>query len=196
MSREENLRIEVCEGVYEPAEDSQLMLSGVECRGRVLEIGPGTGIVSVHCAMEGSEVDAADINPAAVECTLRNAELNGVRVNAFVSDLFSGVPRGKKYDTIIFNPPYLPTDDRVPGSEQWDGGNDGFRVTRPFLSGALERLRDGGSIFIILSSLTDSALLMEEFPHVEFQRIAEDSFFFEKIFVYRITPKSSAENRK
>lgn len=187
MESGKGIRIETCEGVYEPAEDSYLMAGTVECGKRVLEIGSGTGLVSVSCALKGSEVEAVDINPAAVECTRSNASLNGCSVNAHRSDLFSDIPPGKKYGTIIFNPPYLPTEDNIQGSEQWDGGPDGFSVTRRFLVEAPSRLEEHGEIYIILSSLTDMDALMNEFSSLRFEVVSSQSFFFEKIFVWRIT---------
>ncbi|AKA48512.1 hypothetical protein IX51_04685 [uncultured archaeon] len=181
------LNIETCKGVYEPAEDSYLMIKTASCGKKVLEVGSGSGIVSVHCAMLGSEVDAVDINGQAVECTINNARKNGVEVNTFVSDLFNEVEIGIKYDTIIFNPPYLPTDDNIPGSEQWDGGPDGFRLVRLFLREAPVRLSDRGEIYLILSTLTDIEGLKEEFSHLRFEEAGSSSFFFEKILVLRIT---------
>ena len=187
MNTGSDLRVGKCEGVYEPAEDSSLMVESVKCGETVLEVGCGTGIVSLHCAAEGSTVDAVDINARAVECTLRNANDNGLKVNAFESDLFSKVPERKKYDTIIFNPPYLPTEDNVVGSEQWDGGKDGFKATRPFLAQAPGHLAGDGEIYLILSSLTDIESLKSEFRSLKFEKVAEASFFFEKILVWRIT---------
>lgn len=187
MYSRKKIVIEKCSGVYEPAEDSYLMIEYARCGHTVLEIGTGSGIVSIHCALKGSEVDAVDINDGAVECALRNAGINGISINAFQSDLFDKVPVGKKYDTIIFNPPYLPTDDNVPGSEQWDGGSDGFRQVRPFLQEAPNRLTESGEIYLILSSLTDVDELKKEFPVLKFEELGSASFFFEKILVWRVT---------
>lgn len=187
MNKRADLKIESCEGVYEPAEDSYLMVESVKCGKTVLEIGCGTGVVSLHCASKGSMVDAVDLNPGAVKCAQENARLNGLVLDAYESDLFSGVPEGKKYDTIIFNPPYLPTEDNIPGSEQWDGGHDGFKITRPFLQEAPGHLSDSGEIYMILSSLTDMKSLISEFNSLKFEDAGSASFFFEKIIVWRIT---------
>lgn len=181
------IKYEKCEGVYEPAEDTYLLLGNVKCGKQVLEIGSGCGLISVKCALGGSSVDAVDINPEAVRCTLKNAGANGVKINAIRSDLFSEVPQVKKYHTIIFNPPYLPTDDRIEGSEQWDGGSDGFRLTRPFLEEAPGHLEEGGEIYILISSLTDNEALVSRFSNLRFEKLAETGFFFEKLFVWRIT---------
>lgn len=185
----ERIVLEECEGVYSPAEDTHLLLQHLKCGGRVLEIGSGSGLVSIACAISGSEVDSADINPGAVKCTASNAELNGASLNTFVSDLFSNVPEENLYDSIIFNPPYLPVEDDLPEKEQWSGGNDGFKLTRPFLEHAKTRLLPGGEIYTVLSSQTDIESLKTEFSDLSFHQIAEESYFFEKILVFRITSK-------
>lgn len=41
---------------------------------KVLEVGPGTGIISVSLALKGAEVTAIDINPYASEATLCTAK--------------------------------------------------------------------------------------------------------------------------
>ena len=69
------------EGVYEPAEDSWLMVNHLpEIKGSVLEIGCGAGIISVHLASKGARVTAVDLNPKAVEATRFNSTNNGVKV--------------------------------------------------------------------------------------------------------------------
>ena len=61
---------------------------------RVLDVGCGTGILSILAAKLGaSEVKAVDIDPLAVECAERNVELNGCadRVSVEWRDLVKGV---------------------------------------------------------------------------------------------------------
>ena len=177
--------LDVCRGVYDPSDDSFLLMEKAEPHGRVLEIGSGSGIISVFYSLRGLDVTSVDVNRTAVECTLRNASINGTELKAEVSDLFSSVEG--KYDTIIFNPPYLPTEDGFGGSEQWDGGPDGFKVTRPFLSALPEYLEDRGECFLILSSLTDMETLISEFKNLSFSEIGRSEFTFETIFLYRIS---------
>ena len=67
------------EGVYEPAEDSWLISRHIpKSEGNVLEIGSGTGIISIHLAQRGHQVTAVDLNPKAVEATKFNAKNNNV----------------------------------------------------------------------------------------------------------------------
>ncbi|MGC8506443.1 MAG: HemK2/MTQ2 family protein methyltransferase [Thermoplasmata archaeon] len=181
------IEIESCDGVYEPAEDSLLLAKSVQCGNRCLEIGSGTGIISIYCALSGSMVDAVDINPLAVKCTSGNAKRNDVRITARQSDLFGSV--SGEYDTIVFNPPYLPVTDQMDGSEQWNGGIDGFQVTRRFLSELPKFLTEEGKAFMILSDLTDIGKLMNEFNNLMFIEIGKETFDFESIYSYEIRVK-------
>ncbi|WP_075057188.1 methyltransferase [Thermogymnomonas acidicola] len=91
-----------CPGVYEPAEDTEMMLQAPEVMGGpILEVGCGTGVVSIYHALRGLSVTATDINPVAIECARRNAELNGVCIDLVLTDLF---PDGR-FRTVLFNPP-------------------------------------------------------------------------------------------
>ena len=64
----EEIEIETFEGVYEPAEDSWMMCNYLpNDLGSVLEIGCGSGIISVHLAKQGNQVTSVDINPKATE---------------------------------------------------------------------------------------------------------------------------------
>ena len=58
---------------------------------RVLDYGCGSGILAIAAALHGAtEVDAVDIDPAAVESTTANASANGVRVNSGLPDRAQG----------------------------------------------------------------------------------------------------------
>ena len=63
MNRVEKVSIKSFEGVYEPAEDSWLMVEHLPpLKGLVLEIGCGTGIISINLAKRGNQVTAIDLS--------------------------------------------------------------------------------------------------------------------------------------
>ena len=73
---------------------------------RVLDVGCGSGILSIGAKMLGAaEVVAVDVDPLAVEVTKENAVLNGVEVTALVSDglPFTSDPSPVTYDLILSN---------------------------------------------------------------------------------------------
>lgn len=75
MEYDPDIVIEEDPDVYPPSEDSIFLIRSLDIRPgeSVLEIGCGSGIVSLHCAKAGATVTAGDINPVAVELTKRNA---------------------------------------------------------------------------------------------------------------------------
>jgi len=79
----------------------------------MLEIGCGSGLLSLTAARMGARVTACDINNSAVNCTLENAQCNNQLVDVDTSDGFDNVPQ-QPFDCIIVNPPFYgaqPTDD-------------------------------------------------------------------------------------
>lgn len=73
----------------------------------VLELGCGAGVASLLAAKKGMKVTATDINPVAIKGVNRNAENNGIKLQAIVSDLFDSVPK-TKFDYLLINPPFYP----------------------------------------------------------------------------------------
>ena len=66
---------------------------------RVLDYGCGSGILAIGAARYGAgEVDAVDIDPAAVRATGDNAEANGVTLRAGLPEAAQG-----QYDTVLAN---------------------------------------------------------------------------------------------
>ena len=66
---------------------------------RVLDYGCGSGVLAIAAALLGAgTVDAADIDPIAVETTRANVDANGVDVHASLVDAVSG-----RYDLVVAN---------------------------------------------------------------------------------------------
>jgi len=187
------IRIDSAPDVYKPAEDSFLLLKhAVRLKGKILEIGCGTGIISIYCAAADPEntVGGVDINPAAVSLAQKNAKLNRIKnVKFYRSDLFSNV-KGR-YDWILFNTPYLPTksDEKVEGqlNRAFDGGISGRELTEKFMMEAPEYLKNGGGILLVASSLSgkDELLAGLESNGLKAKIMDEEALFFERIYVIR-----------
>lgn len=175
------VNIDYSENVYRPAEDTYLLMDHAKCGREVLEMGVGSGIISVNLALQGHRVTAVDISQDAVDLINHNAELNNVSIEIIKSDLFQNVHG--KFDTLLFNPPYLPVENESP---QWAGGTDGFAVTGRFLEQAEKYLNHGGNIYIILSDLTDIESFIKKNENYVFTEIASENFDFEAIMLYEL----------
>lgn len=191
MEIDGTLEISECPGVYPPSEDSYLLIKALApVRGeRVLEIGCGSGIVSIHLAIAGADVVACDIDPAAVKCTERNAKKNGIKMEIVQSDLFSNVDGD--FDLIVFNLPYLPVSDEGPMAKAWSGGDDGLGPLNRLIDKLPQRLRRGGRLVVVVSSLSDMDAFNRMTEGYTVETLASEKLFFEELKVISLQPRTS-----
>ncbi|KAI4529029.1 hypothetical protein K525DRAFT_182879 [Schizophyllum commune Loenen D] len=141
------------ESVYEPAEDTFLLLDALEADASALramkptvalEIGSGSGCVSAFLGK---------ILPG-VPLTLAQVMLEPINAS-FASPLRSRLKHS--IDILLFNPPYVPTESEeayyaqsgmtLPGS--WAGGTDGMQVTDLFLPDVPDLLSPNGRFYLV-----------------------------------------------
>lgn len=183
-----SLNIKERSDVYPPSDDSILLIKSLNVKNgeKILEIGCGSGVVSIHCAKNGCLVTAVDINHSAVECTIENAEHNGVSINVKDSDLFENV--SGKFDTIVFNLPYLPVSDSGELAKAWSGGKDGLGPLPKLLKQCQDYLLNNGRIVVVVSSLMDQRKLKTLLNNYKVTKKGSVPLFFEKLSVLEIIP--------
>ena len=174
--------------VYPPSEDSILLTESLDIRigEKVLEIGTGSGIVSIQCALNGADVVCGDINPRAVALARRNAAANGVDIDVRETDVYSNIEG--RFDTIVFNLPYLPVEDEGELAKAWSGGPNGLGPLPRLLEGAPEHLLPDGRVVVVVSSLMDRAGLDKTLEGYEVKVLGELPLFFERLQVLEIKP--------
>ncbi len=135
-------------------------ITPVGLESNLLEIGTGSGVISVVAAKEipNCRVTATDYWPEPLAVARLNADSHGVsnKINFIQSDIFSKVPI-TPYDFIVSNPPYIATahlsnlmrDVRDYESKKaLDGGVDGLDYYRRIIPVALSYLKKGGGIVL------------------------------------------------
>ena len=191
-----NFKYITCEGVYEPSDDTFLLLDNLHLHGAnlVLEIGTGTGLVSLVASRHVKKVVATDISSLALKCAKNNFDLNGVasKIQLRQGSLFKPISRGETFDIILFNPPYLPADSREPEdslTRSWSAGEDGRAIIDEFLLNCDEFLKDNGKILLIQSSLSnpDKTIEILKNKRMKIEKLDEKSFFYETIILFLIT---------
>jgi release factor glutamine methyltransferase len=168
------LRLVTLPGVFRPISDSRFLADVLReqtfpPRAAALDLCTGSGILAITAALRGArEATAVDVSRRAVLTVRLNSRLNGVKVRALRGDLYGAVP-GQRFDAIVSNPPYVPSeDDEVPtrGPERaWDAGRDGRLVLDRIIAGADEHLRPGGFILVTHSSLLGTERTIADLEH-------------------------------
>ncbi|CCQ13907.1 Protein-(Glutamine-N5) methyltransferase [Rhodococcus sp. AW25M09] len=162
-------RIAVAPGVFVPRRRTEFL---VECVAALrpsvlLDLCCGSGAIGLSVGGV-TELHAADIDVAAVECARRNLDAVGGTVH--LGDLYDALPselRGR-FDAVVVNAPYVPTGEigLMPREARihephvaLDGGTDGAGLHRRVSARAMEWLAPGGHLLIETSAqLVDSTL--------------------------------------
>lgn len=148
-------------GVFKPPSDAWLLVRVMRERGlardaRVLDVFTGSGVLAVAATQAGARsVTAVDVSRRAVLTARVNGALNGRRVRALRGDVLEPV-RGRRFDLITANPPYVPGESVPAGgrARAWEGGRDGRVFVDRLAASAADHLERGGALLMVVSSLT------------------------------------------
>ncbi len=149
----------VNENVLIPRNETEILvdycINKIKKGDEILEIGVGSGVISISIALEKSVfIDATDISSSAIYVARKNVKRFNPenRIRIFHSDLF---PRfKKKYDFIISNPPYIDSDELKSLRENGladpeislDGGKSGLIIIRKIILNAKDYLKKNGKL--------------------------------------------------
>lgn len=104
------------------------------------------------------------------------------------TDVYSNIEG--RFDTILFNLPYLPVDEDGLLARSWSGGPDGLGPFPDLLDGSSDHLNPEGRIVVVISSLMDTQALWDLLDDYDVESIGELKLFFEKLAVLEIRPKA------
>lgn len=130
----------------------------------VLDMCTGSGCIAISLAVLGGyeSVTGVDISPEALEVAKQNRDRlwksqDGRSLEFLKSDLFENLPADRRYDVIVSNPPYIPTEvirglepevrDHEPALAL-DGDSDGLKFYRRLASDSGLFLKSGGTIYL------------------------------------------------
>lgn len=113
-------------------------------KNHLCDLGTGSfGVIGLSLWKKtGCKVTCVDVNPELAASTRRNVASNNAPVEVVDSSFFTNVTA--PFDVVTFNPPYITTKaGKELGIEsrpaQWDGGEDGLGIVRPFLKAVAQR---------------------------------------------------------
>lgn len=144
----------------------------------ILDIGTGSGCIAIACAkaFPGAQVLATDISTDALAVAEINVERHAVEAQVMLlqSDLFRSIDRGRGFDLIISNPPYVatPRNARLPDEYQHEprlglaSGERGIAHANSIIEAAAEYLTPGG--VLILEVGESRGALEQHYPDTPF----------------------------
>ncbi len=191
--RYKELSIVVMPGVFHPGlfHSTSLLLQYIETHsmaGSILEMGGGTGVVSILAAKKGAKVTSIDISSRAIHNMNRNAVRNGVSITVIQSDLFEKIEK-KTFDWILVNPPYYPA---IPTTEEdyaWYCGDKHDYFTRFFI-GVQHFMGPDTTLIMVLSEVCDLQTIFKIAAGAGFsmEKIAEKSVWVDgKNYLFQVT---------
>ena len=143
----------------------------------MLDMCTGSGCLAILAAeaFPNARIDAADISPDALEVARCNVDEYGLneRIELVETNLFENL-KGRKYDLIISNPPYVDAESVASLPQEYlhepklslGSGMDGLDATRKILQHAKEHLMDNGILIVEIGHNRD--VLEAAFPDLPF----------------------------
>ncbi len=169
--------------IYKPAEDTFLLASILEgIRGyNALEICTGSGYIARILARNFKSVVATDVDARAL-LYAKDSSMDNIH---YICCNAAGAIVNIRFDLIAINPPYLPSD--VINDVCVDGGKGGIEVARRMLKDAVRLLAYNGTIYMLISSLSDYTGLISfsRLLGLEATIVARKRYFFEDLLVIR-----------
>jgi release factor glutamine methyltransferase len=151
------LPFEVDPAVLIPRPETELLvelaLERLPPRGRVLDMGTGSGAIAVALAHTRPDalVTALDVSEAALAVARRNAAANAASVRLLASDWYAALD-GEQFELIVSNPPYIAAGDShlAQGDLRFEPAGaltdhaDGLSALRRIVAGAAPHLAPQG----------------------------------------------------
>lgn len=188
----EGVTVKVPPGVFHPGLyfSTHFMLDhlkGYELEGKsVLEIGAGSGLVSIWCGLQGAEVTATDISSAAIEAIGRNSNANNADIRIVQSDLFKELS-AYPFDYIVINPPYYKG---LPEEEEqfaWYAG-PAYEYFHALFADLKQYRHSGSKVLMVISEDCDIPLIKDigKLEHWSMEVAQTSRSWGEWLFVYEL----------
>jgi release factor glutamine methyltransferase len=191
----EEFKLKVLKGVFHPklffsTTYFYSFLAGKKFAGKkFLELGSGSGILSMLAYKKGAEVTAVDIDPKAVENTRINFTKNFTANHSariIESDLFSNVPE-QLFDIVVINPPYYFKEVKMAGQQAWYCGEHG-EYFKTLFSKLKTYTTMSSEVYMILEENCEISRIrnMALSNNIQFEQVDEKLIKWERNFIFRL----------
>ncbi len=156
-----------------------------------LELGCGSGVISLFAAKKKAVVTASDINPIAIEYLLKASQQHLLKVNCILSNLFELIPQ-KNFDFIIINPPYYPKKPASIKEQAWFCGEN-FEYFFDLFKQLPLYLTETNKTFMILSEDCDVTRIQEiaSTNGIKFEKVLTKRKMGELNYIFKLSKVQS-----
>ena len=153
-----------------------------------LELGCGSGIISLFARSKEATVTASDINKTALEYLKKASEENNLELDCVYSNLFENL-QTKNFDYILTNPPYYPKQPKNVKEQAWFCGDD-FQYFKNLFNQLPPYINKKNQAYMILSEDCEFKTISEiaSGNKLNLKAIFETSKMGEKNTIYQIIP--------
>jgi release factor glutamine methyltransferase len=189
--RYQNIEVIVYPEVFPPhfTISTKLLLdfiNSIDLKGKnVLELGCGSGIISLLAASKGALVTASDINKTALEALEKASVKNALPVQIINSNLFDKLHE-KHFDYIIINPPYYPKAPKNDKQHAWFCGENFEYFEKLFEQ--LPSYIEHSEVLMILSEdcdLEKISTIAQQYD-LKFKKVLEKKVMTEINYIYKV----------
>lgn len=151
-----------------------------------MELGAGSGLISIACAKKNAEVTASDISSRVIDALKENSKSNNVSISIIQSDLFDKIP-DDHFDLIAINPPYYPKEPRNELEMAWYCGTD-FQYFEKLFSQLGNYIHVNTKTLMVLSEdcNLEKIFAIAKQNQINFKEIVNRKFWWEKNMIYEI----------
>ncbi len=198
----------VTKDVLSPRMETEILVEQVlkfaKPKMNILDLCTGSGIVAISIAKNvNANIVASDISDKALLIAQENAFTNQVKVSFKKSNMFENLKKLKRFDIIISNPPYIPTQDIAKLDREvkdydpkiaLDGGEDGLDFYRKILEESINFLTEKGMIFLeigINQKKPVIKMLEENFENI---KVVKDYNSIDRVVYARLKNKKELKN--
>lgn len=190
-----DITITVSPGIFPPQYtfSTKILLKYLETlnlKGRsFLELGCGSGIISLLASKMGALVTASDINEKALSQLEKSATKNELELQIVNSDLFKNIPESN-FEYIFINPPYYPKEPASIEENAWFCGEN-FEYFVKLFQQLPKFVESQSKVIMILSKdcNIEKIQTIAQSNHLDLSLISTEKSFWETNFLFRILEK-------
>ncbi|MFC1710753.1 methyltransferase [Nanoarchaeota archaeon] len=138
----------------------------------LLEIGTGTGIIGISCALKGAKVVLTDINSEAAKNAVTNVKKQNLSISVRIGNIYGPLKKNEKFDFIFWSHPYNNSDKPIEDMLMRSGFDHNYKGLKSYIRKAKNYLTPQGKLLLGTGSTADLKTI---------KKVADEAGYFIRI---------------